>query len=206
MGYEHYAPEVCAADHKRLYIHRDPRDVLVSWFLYAAFHVAITTDFCTFAHFAAWLAAKERRPRDISFLDLLALQARLTGPGIPPLLIIEEHLRNLRFAVRVGRLHGRGLFHVGYEEVVERRLGAIEEYLGLPLAATGEVDIAYRRVARSKTYGDWRNWFLPEDVRYFRPRVEEYMAEYGYGDDWTLPENPQVSAASASGFLMRLGA
>ena len=90
--------------------------------------------------------------------------------------------------MRVGRVHGRGLFHVGYEDVVERRLGAIEEYLGLPLTATREVDPQYRRVARSKTYSDWRNWFLPEDVEFFRPRMAEYMDEYGYGDDWTLPE------------------
>jgi hypothetical protein len=34
--------------------------------------------------------------------------------------------------------------------------------------------------------------------------VAEYMEEYGYGDDWTLPENPEIAAENASGFLVRL--
>jgi hypothetical protein len=41
-------------------------------------------------------------------------------------------------------------------------------------------------------------------VDFFRPRLAETMEEYSYGDDWTLPANPEVPVENASGFLMRL--
>ncbi len=86
----------------------------------------------------------------------------------------------------------------------DRRLGPLEQYLGFPLAPVDQVDAQFQRVTRTKAYGDWRNWFLPQDVAFFRPRFAEYMQATGYADDWDLPERPVISAKNASGYLMRL--
>ncbi len=59
-------------------------------------------------------------------------------------------------------------------------------------------------MARSKGHGDWRNWFLAEDVAYFKPLFSDFMQALGYEDCWDLPERPVVSAEKASGYLMRL--
>ena len=150
------------------------------------------------------LRVKEQRPKSVSYWELFQLLVRLSGGGIGPMVVVEQYLKDLCFAARVRRLHGDRAFRLRYEDIVDRRLEKLEEYLGLSLASVDEVAMPYRRVARSKGHGDWRNWFLAEDVEFFRPRLQEHLEDLGYGDDWELPAEPQVTSERASGYLMRL--
>ena len=159
---------------KRIFIRRDPRDQLVSNFLYGAMVLPVTSDFQKFVRFCAALRAKEECPHRISFLDLWRLQGQLSCER--PLAPLEKCLDRLRISLRVFQQHQDGLFPVAYEDIVDRRLGNREQYLGFAFGATAEVDPRYRRVVRTKGYGDWRNWFLPGDVDYFRPVLAELMA------------------------------
>ncbi len=45
-GRDHYRPQACAFFNRRIFLQRDPRDLLVSLLLYNAYHTAITRDFC----------------------------------------------------------------------------------------------------------------------------------------------------------------
>ena len=201
-GYDHYGPAVCERFDKRIFLRRDPRDLLVSTFLYSAYDLPITTDFPKFAQFVSALRAKEQWPQRVSLLGLLTLQGLLVGDS--PRWSSDDFSRNLRFAVHLSRRLGERLFHIKYEDVVDRQFAALQDYLGLPIKLVSEVDHGYQRVARSKGYGDWRNWFLPEDVAYFRPLFAEYMQEFGYDDDWELPAEPEIPSDRASGYLIRL--
>jgi hypothetical protein len=59
--------------------------------------------------------------------------------------------------------------------------------------------------ARTKSYGDWRNWFLEEDIRIFQPIYEPYMALMGYDStDWALNPKPVIDPALASEYMQRL--
>jgi hypothetical protein len=204
LGYDHYGPEVCSYFDRRVFIHRDPRDMLLSYLLYVSYNLPVTSDFLSCAQFASTLRAKEQAPRSISILELFRIQQRLAGMRVPALRLVETYLQGLRFAVNVSRRHGAGVFRIRYEDIVDRNFDALQQYLGFPLAAVSEVAPQYARVARSKGYGEWRNWFLPEDVDYFRPRFAEFMAEFGYTDDWPLAEQPQILTKNASGYLLRL--
>jgi hypothetical protein len=203
-GYDHYSPEACAFFDKRVFIHRDPRDMLLSYLLYVSYNLPTTSDFLACAQFASTLRAKEQTPQRISILELFRLQQRLAGMRLSALRMVETYLQALRFAVNVSRRHAAGVFRIRYEDIVDRKFDALEQYLGFPLATVSDVAPQYARVARSKGYGEWRNWFLPEDVNYFRPRFAEFMAEFGYADDWHLADEPRVLAKNASGYLLRL--
>jgi len=203
-GYAHYGPEACAFYDKRVFIHRDPRDMLLSYLLYVSYNLSTTSDFLAFAQLASTLRAKEESPQSISMLELFKLQQRLAGMRLSALRLVETYLQGLRFAVQVSRRHGPGLFRVKYEDIVDRKFNALEQYLGFPLAAVSEVAPQHARVARSKGYGEWRNWFLPADVDYFRPRFAEFMEEFAYADEWSLAEQPAILAKNASGYLRRL--
>jgi hypothetical protein len=204
QGYDHYTPEACSFYDRRIFIRRDPRDLLVSGALYSTFHSMIVRDFQKFSQFMALLRAKERDPKSVSFLEILETQVRLGNAGLSGEAILDRYAADLRFLVQISRMHGRRFFHLNYEDIVERRLDPLQHYLDMPLTTASDVDPEYRRVARSKTYNDWRNWFLPEDVDAIRPRFAECMREFGYADDWDLPENPKVAPANASHYVMRL--
>jgi hypothetical protein len=204
LGYRHYSPEAFSFFDKRIFIQRDPRDLLVSYFLYMCFHSSITSDFHKFSEFAVALRAKEADPRSLSLLDLLRLQCRLAGSGDAAIWTLDRFLYNLEFTRRVSLLHGETIFRLDYTDIVDGRLDGLERHLGLSLRRANEVQPESPRVARSKTYGDWKNWFLPEDVAFFRPKFAACMKEFAIPDQWDLPRHPRVTPERASGYLIRL--
>ena len=97
-----------------------------------------------------------------------------------------------------------GYFLLKYEDFVSERLEKLEQYLGFPLERKTKVDPQYHRVARTKRAGDWSNWFLAEDVEFFRPIFQGFMEEFGYEDDWSLNPERAISAEHASGYVRNL--
>ena len=61
-GGSHYSPQACAFFDKRIFLQRDPRDILVSTLLYSSYHTAITSDFSMFAQFVTRRAGQGARP------------------------------------------------------------------------------------------------------------------------------------------------
>ncbi len=59
-------------------------------------------------------------------------------------------------------------------------------------------------VARTMKSGDWKNWFIEEDVEYFKPYLQPYILKYGYSDDWTLPDSPVLDPAYGSHYVLML--
>jgi hypothetical protein len=201
-GLEHYAPAQCEYYNKRIMIVRDPRDVIVSLFLYLLFHSVVLADLEKYVRLVGAIMAKERYPDRISFLDLVRLRDHLESNVFPRPLLYT--LNEMNFMRLVSRSHGAGLFQVNYRDIIDRRLGALETYLGFPLSETREVDEKFKRVERTMGYGDWKNWFLAEDVDFFRPRLRKYMDELGLPDDWDVPQRPVLRRENGSEYVMKL--
>ena len=93
-----------------------------------------------------------------------------------------------------------------YEDVVDNQLEPIEKYIGFFLNGNSLVDAQYENVIRTKSYGDWRNWFLPEDVEFFKPIFKNYMERYGYRQDWDLNLSPRILPAHCSEYAEKITA
>ena len=90
-----------------------------------------------------------------------------------------------------------------YEDMVAGRIAPLEAYMGLSLDRQVEVGLEHDHVTRTKGHGDWRNWFLEEDVEYFKPIVNSYLERFGYSADWRISENPVICEAHCSGYVAR---
>jgi len=66
------------------------------------------------------------------------------------------------------------------------------------------VALEHQLVARSKTHGDWRNWFLKEDVEYFEKFFGWYINEFHYPTDWDLACPSELDSERLSRYAMRL--
>ena len=198
---EDYGPDACRYFDRRIFIRRDPRDLLVSHLLYAPFELKITSRFPAFVEFVSALKAKEQHPRDVSFLHLLDLQNRLAENAVAPRWTLENLLRNLRFGARVLAAHGDAIFVLDYEDLVEHRLGELQRYLGFNLAPTRNVAPEHRRVARSRGYGDWRHWFTAGDLTFLREKFYGFVPDDA---DWKLAAEPVIPLETSSGYVDRL--
>jgi hypothetical protein len=80
----------------------------------------------------------------------------------------------------------------------------LASYLGFALPGKAVVAREFKRVVRTKGYGDWRNWFEQSDVAFFRPLMSDYMHQYGYRDDWDLSDKGPILPEYGSKYVERI--
>jgi glycosyltransferase involved in cell wall biosynthesis len=186
---------------KKILMVRDPRDLIVSDLLYSATSAPFREDPNKFGAFIRLLRRKETDPSEVSVLDILELRAQLSGQISPR----RTRIYSRKFAAALefdGRSGSYQRFR--YEDMVDGRFADIERLLGFKLDQRPPGEAPLKRVARTRSYGDWKNWFLQEDVDYFRPILSEYMSRYGYAKDWGLNTDPRIRPEHGSRFVERL--
>lgn len=189
---------------RRILIVRDPRDRLVSGFLYSAgYHGAYYLDDAKVERMIAALEAKERDPAAVPLRDLVLLHRELNGtPETAADRQCDRLARSLAKAEAVRA--GGDWFTLRYEDFVDGRLDDLGSYLGLDLSGGRDVDPSLGRVVRTKGYGNWRNWLTSADVSYYAPVFADYLALHGYDPAWTLPAEPRIDPEHGSRYVRRL--
>ncbi|GAG57914.1 unnamed protein product, partial [marine sediment metagenome] len=94
-----------------------------------------------------------------------------------------------------------------YEDMIDKKFGALHEYLGFEIKDDAEIPKTTKKskVSRRKAYGDWRNWYTEEDVAFYKPVYLPYMELIGYDcDDWTLSSEPLIESAYSSMYIKGL--
>jgi len=178
---------------KRIWIARDPRDQMVSCFLYA------------------WYS-KHNRPKSAFKSALELVRRKERGERIPLISIMRETLEPGYFhnpnyyGDRVPcyfRTPHTNLLIFPYEDLIHQRYEPLEDFLQAPITGSAEVPHSLRRVVRTGRSGNWRAWFEPEDVNYFRPLMREYMEQMKIDDDWGLSDQP-VDSSLNSEYMLKL--
>ena len=184
---------------KKVFIARDPRDNLVSTLLYYTTETTMPSDAAQLKRFLALLRKKEADPRSVSLREIVGLLEEIY-PHCPFL----EFWRKLQEAALDVYAAYPDYFRIRYEDVIDNRIAPLESYLGFSLSAEADVAPKHRRVARTKSYGDWKRWFTTEDVAHFAPLLSEPMRILGYPEEWTLDPAPAIPAAHASAYVSRI--
>jgi hypothetical protein len=188
---------------KKIWVTRDPRDNVVSdaLFRWRRRHGKSRRQYQACL---PRVERKEREPGAVAFHEI----HRYTGdPGGPETLeqMVENEGRRYREMCDFVRGLGPDWFVFKYEDLVEERLAALSDYLGREIRPSSELRGADRVKARTKSYGDWRNWFTEEDVRVFAPLYSPYMELVGYdADDWRIASEPSIDPAKASGYMRHI--
>ncbi|MBI2378088.1 MAG: hypothetical protein HYV07_29065 [Deltaproteobacteria bacterium] len=185
---------------KKVLIVRDPRDRLISVLLYSTIHATFLFDEVRMREWIDLIAKKQSAPRSIGVLDLFQAKCRLQSGRKDHLV---ELLRNeLRFST-FAKEHP-DYFPLRYDDLVEGRVTALGEHLGLTFTQDESVDARHQRVVRTKGSGSWRSWLTDEDVAFFRPLFRPYMEAYGFGDDWRLDEHPEIKPEHGTAYVERI--
>jgi hypothetical protein len=161
---------------KVVLIVRDPRDLLVSRLLYgfSAFERNGLLD-----EYEEALALLQRKVDDPDSIGVYELLHAVYALGREP---VATHAQAQRASVRFARRHAP--FIIKYEDFVDRRLEALEAWLELPLVRDIDVGDRRRRVERTKSYGEWPEWFTDEDLRRVNAEWKRFFAFFGYTPVW----------------------
>jgi len=144
--------------------------------------------------------AKEQSPHNTSFVELVS--GTLTSD--------TDELRNwqqswydhLNFQFDKIDEH---LHIVHYEAIARQDTSVVDEVTGLNTSRAFKLPDDLQRVARSKSSENWRYWFTPEDVDFFKPIFNSYLERAGYdASDWKLQPVDKINPDEASKYMARL--
>lgn len=184
--------------HKRLSIIRDPRDTILSRLLYQAQDLFEEERAADVDRIVTLLRAKEADPSCIGVRDLYGRIADIMQFPFSPEVAARASVSVINME------QAQDFFLVRYEDIVIGDWAGVERYVEFPVQSSDVDRTRHKRVRRSATYGDWRRWFTPSDIDYFRPLLSASLQKAGYGDDWELERHPVIDPASGSDFVRKL--
>lgn len=188
---------------RKIGIIRDPRDTLVSRLLYRmANHGLYLNDRSRIMEMHRLLQKKEESSESVSILDIVRLNERLSGGKESVAELIHQEWTRL---IKIQKLvqDNRDFHSIKYEQLVLGDFAELENHLQFPLTGKGEVAEDLRRVVRTKSSGDWVNWFCEEDVNTFKPIYREFLDRNSYLLSWDLPEQRAVEPRFGSEFFLQ---
>ena len=186
---------------KLVVIRRDPRDELISILLYYPFNLKrLLGDDPRFATWAEYLRRKETAPASVSFLDMCRTFDSLFGVNFTPSLSRRQTIDNGYSRFCAGLRAPR--YDLRYEDFMAGRTEHLAGYLGLELSARRDVGEAYGNTRRSASFDNWKRYFTPEDVVFFK-RHADYLADQGY-TDWELAPPASIPESELSGYVRSL--
>lgn len=190
---------------RKIWMARDPRDSAVSGMLYR-WHEGHRGCRKQYRAHLELVQKKERDPTSVPFHLLCRYIGRDGWPISTEEVLETERFRYQQMYDFVKRL-GKDWFIFKYEDMIEKKLDALHEYLGFHIKDDAEIPATKKqaKVARKKASGDWRLWFTEEDVELFRPIYLPYMQLIGYDcDDWTLSPEAKIEPEFSSLYIKRL--
>ncbi len=188
---------------KKVLIVRDPRDQLVSSFLYNIRHSVICKEDRKLEIFLDKLKEKERDPQSVSLIQLFSLLTELEGNAFDPTSLLNQIQLLGKVGLGFANQHP-DYFLISYEDFIAGNISALEKYMGFPLYAQANVTPDLKRVERTKGSGSWRHWFTPIDIAFFREAMHPFMQRFGYENDWQLAPQPVILPEHSSLYVRSL--
>ena len=189
---------------KVIFIVRDPRDCLISRLFYGVYTALLSDDseqnVEKAKEWVAFIQEKERDPRIVSCYEAFDKSNKLFGYRWNINNFIAIFSKYTEFL----KQNKKSAFILRYEDFIDRNLKSLEGYLGFPLSVNDSVGVKYSRTVRTKSYGNWKEFFTCEDVvRLKTPENQQLLAQYGY-DEWVLSENPHLAPQNGSEYIKKL--
>jgi hypothetical protein len=187
---------------KKILLIRDPRDWLVSGMLFLPQeNKEIYRDDEATGKILELIRKKELSPKSVTLLEIFDKILPSTDQTVEETItkiIFEKH--NYIFSFEKGL---NNYFRWNYEDMIDNKNKAVERYLGFKLIKDAIPDERFAHVPRTRSYGNWRDWFTPKDVVFFKPLMSEFINRYKYNQEWKLNSSPQINPEHASKYIKR---
>jgi len=169
---------------KKILIVRDPRDWLISGLLFLIQqYSSIYSNQAHLTNILELLAKKENSPDSISVVEISeTILNAIPDRNLDIMVewILQQHELVFNFENSLD-----DYYLIKYEDFIDGMLSELRNYLGIKLEGEALVDDVERaHIPRTKSYGNWKNWYTEDDIKFFEPVFSKYLEKYGYSDSW----------------------
>lgn len=181
----------------RVAIVRDPRDMIISSTLFRFNRLKLLNNKVLFARLLKLFEQKETDPQSVSVHDIL--EAAEAGEALAMKENFAELLSNYS-----NYLDREDQHVLSFDQMIAGDFDALNAYLGLMLVAPPPLQGWVSKISRKGESGDWKNWFTPADVAFFRDAMDPFITKYGFDPEWTLEAEPEIEPQHCSQYIRRL--
>jgi hypothetical protein len=179
---------------RHIVIYRDPRDQFISMLLYLFYDFQVSGDLSGYEQALQALRYKVENPDERSTIELYNLIASLVGRA--PVAVFNNLHREQR-----AYIHAFSPHLLRYEDFIDDKVGSVQQYLNLDLHNGAKVPDTYDRVARSKGYGDWKNWLNEQDLHYINSEWGDAIRALGYSPESHAPQPFQIPGSTSLDYV-----
>ena len=194
IGEPHKLKQISKLYDKKVWIMRDPRDVLISSFFYTwyknhnqpkeKFEIALERTI-----------KKEKDPLSISFTEVTKGILNMNG-------FIKNRFINV---LQTWKGLDKDWHKLKYESFIANETKELDNYLGFNVDVNASVASRLSRVGRSKSTGNWRNWFVESEIDDLKKTFNPTLEALGYdSSDWELNPNPKLAPSKGSEYMKKL--
>lgn len=178
---------------------RDPRDNVVSHTVFKPKDLVSPQYPSRREQLVRLFEQKERDPESISVVGLIQRMGEIAGRSK----LLNTTRNNSLMSAAIKREHSGRCFVLAYDDFIAGRTEPLSNYLGLTVTGGVEVDDRHAFVARSKRSGDWRDWFLQEDVEFFVTPAGSDFRFLGFDPDEAPNALKVIEPDHCSGYVRR---
>jgi len=182
-----------------VWIERDPRDVVVSRFLYNFRHRPLRNNPEQLKIMLDLLRKKESDPLSVDFCELIETGKRFDGVDV-----IESTEIDQEKAEAVWNSFKKKPVVVCYEDFVAGETSNIEKVFSAPINVHVEIPPPRNRVVRTKGAGDWQNWFTQKDTEQLKTRLRCIAHTPDNWNSWKVSNNQNIDPAFSSQYIVEL--
>ncbi len=182
---------------KNILIVRDPRDFIISSLLYRFNNQDLIYDKKKFERAYELFVQKENDPESISCVDLLKF-FNISAP---------ENFRKKTFDMFFNLIDldkKNEIFTYKYEDMIDGDYASLSSYLNIEFNNIPDPEGWTSKIARSKSYGDWKNWFTNKDIAFFGQSTSDFIEHFGYDQGWKLNDLQVVNPQTCSNYILSL--
>ena len=181
---------------RRIVIYRDPRDNIVSRLLFMPPRLLFGVDQTKCDDYLDLIRQKQADPGSLSVLAILRALEGMSGRDN----LLTNFRDNAVMPARIQRTYGDRFWMFAYDDLLNGCFDRLSAYLGIEVTADFKVDSQHGYVSRSMSSGEWRSWFLPEDIAYFAHDVAEDYVLLGFDPTESADPTPQISPETSSDY------
>jgi len=179
---------------KIIVIIRDPRDNFISHFFYRWYYLH-KIDRSQFNRSYEKMKMKEANPNSISMFDVIGSSINLSN-------YLDKTYSFLKEVI--SKLEGENKHIILYSDLMQNKTEPLEKYLGVRLEKNVTVHKSIKRVARSRSYNNWKKYFTEEDIRLSKLQFQPYLDYFGFSEDWELDDITYLDPQQGSEYMYNL--
>ncbi len=182
---------------KSILLVRNPLDRIISYLLYMPYNGDGFSDDRNTQTYINLLKKKVEQPDSVGIFDIDKCYSDIDVSGRGSLIkAVEEQSKNVQDFYQSS--YAQDFLVLKYEDFIQNNLDSLSDFLNREISNKIKVSKQFRRTERSKSFDNYKAWFLKNELKTSSTIFESFHSMFGYTFDHDCISNHEEDSAALS--------